>query len=322
MTSKVSVIIPVFNLEEYLSEGVQSIIDQTLQNIEIIIVNDGSTDNTLEIAKTFSEKDNRITLINLKKNQGQSAARNTGLRITKGKYIYFFDGDDILKKDALEKCYNTAEKYDLDIVNFDADTFYHQNSKNQFSPNYNRNNMIPDKVFSDDEYFDFLVTNNILKVSVPLNLIKKKIILKNKLSFKKGIIHEDDLFTTKLYILASRIKHLNCKYYLRRIRPNSTMTTAKSEKNVYSYMQVVENLYEFYLNKYRKKTLERRIQSLLNSIIYLTISLNKDKKYFKKIKTRILKRIPKILNLKMRIKLQLPKLFFLYLKFRRSIKTY
>lgn len=93
---KVSIIVPVYNVEEYLVKCLDSLVNQTLKEIEIICINDGSTDNSLEILNTYAQKDSRITIID-KKNEGVSAARNTGLNISKGEYIMFVDSDDYLE---------------------------------------------------------------------------------------------------------------------------------------------------------------------------------------------------------------------------------
>lgn len=100
---KVSVIIPVYNTEKYVKESVESIMQQTLQNIEIIIINDGSTDNSLSVVNLLAQQDRRITVYS-QSNQGLSIARNTGLEKVKGEFIYFMDSDDLLTNDALKTC--------------------------------------------------------------------------------------------------------------------------------------------------------------------------------------------------------------------------
>ena len=111
---KVSVVIPVYNVEGYLEECLDSVINQTLEDIEIICINDGSTDNSLEILEEYAKKDNRIKILN-QENQGISATRNNGLKICKGKYICFLDSDDYLELNALMETYDISEKYSLDI---------------------------------------------------------------------------------------------------------------------------------------------------------------------------------------------------------------
>ena len=109
----VSVIIPVFDTECYLPTCLDSILNQTLDNIEIICINDGSTDNSLEILKNYQKKDNRIKIIN-KDNEGQGVARNIGIDNAVGEYIAFVDSDDFIKEDMLEKLYESSKNNNLD----------------------------------------------------------------------------------------------------------------------------------------------------------------------------------------------------------------
>ena len=114
---------PVYNVESYLEESLQRILTQTFQDIEIICVNDGSTDRSEAILKSIAKKDLRVIVIN-QSNQGQSAARNVGVKTAHGKYIYFMDSDDKLEENAIEILYREAEKEELDLLLFDGTSFY------------------------------------------------------------------------------------------------------------------------------------------------------------------------------------------------------
>ena len=119
---KVSVIVPVYNAEEHLNQCLDTIVNQTLKEIEIICVDDGSTDNSLEILNQYAQKDTRIKVIQ-QKNQYAGVARNNGLKIARGEYVIFLDSDDFFKEDLLEKTYNQGKKVDADIVLFGAKCF-------------------------------------------------------------------------------------------------------------------------------------------------------------------------------------------------------
>lgn len=120
---KVSVILPVYNVAPYLDETFASLLSQTLQEIEIIAVNDGSKDNSEDIIKKYAQQDARISYFS-QKNQGQSAARNLALQHAKGEYIYMMDSDDVLANpDALRICYEYAEQNKADFIFFDGDIF-------------------------------------------------------------------------------------------------------------------------------------------------------------------------------------------------------
>ena len=118
----VSVILPAWNVSPYLRQCLDSIVSQTLTNIEIICVDDGSTDGTLDILREYAEKDSRILVIH-QENQGAGAARNNAMRYAKGKYLSFLDSDDFFEPDMLEKSWEAAERNNADIVVFGCD-FY------------------------------------------------------------------------------------------------------------------------------------------------------------------------------------------------------
>ena len=113
--AKISIIIPVYNVKKFLNKCLKSIVNQTFTDLEIICINDGSTDKSLSILNSFAQKDNRIIVIN-QSNQGQSCARNAGLAIATGEYTGFVDSDDWIDLDFYEKLYTAAEKYNADIV--------------------------------------------------------------------------------------------------------------------------------------------------------------------------------------------------------------
>ncbi|WP_220607566.1 glycosyltransferase family 2 protein [Methanobrevibacter oralis] len=114
---KISAILAVFNEEKFIIKAIESLINQTIREIEIIIVNDGSSDNSLNIINDYCKKDSRITIIN-QENMGLGASRNNAMKIAKGEYIAFLDGDDWFKLDALEIAYNEASKKNTDITFF------------------------------------------------------------------------------------------------------------------------------------------------------------------------------------------------------------
>ena len=125
----VSVIVPVYNTGKYVGQCLDSILSQTMQNIEVICVNDGSTDDSLCIISQYARRDSRVKVIS-QANQGQSVARNAGLRVACGEYIYFCDSDDYISQDMIEYLYNTAKNKDLDMVLFNADSFLDPDSVN------------------------------------------------------------------------------------------------------------------------------------------------------------------------------------------------
>ena len=120
---KVSIIIPIYNVEEYLEECLKSAVNQSLQEIEIICVNDGTPDNSMDIVKRYAAADHRIVIVE-KENGGLSSARNAGLQAAKGEYVYFLDSDDYILENAMEVLYGQASKDALDNIYFDAESFF------------------------------------------------------------------------------------------------------------------------------------------------------------------------------------------------------
>ena len=126
----ISVIVPVFNLEEYIGECLESILKQTFQNIEIIVVDDNSSDGSVKVIEQFARKDSRIKMILLDKNHGAGHARNVGMQSARGDYLMFLDGDDFFSTDMLEKLYSMCEKYSADIAVCNAYMHDHMSGKN------------------------------------------------------------------------------------------------------------------------------------------------------------------------------------------------
>ncbi|MCC8187536.1 MAG: glycosyltransferase [Bacteroides sp.] len=239
---KVSIIIPMYNTAEYVYEALTSIMEQTLQEIEIIVVNDGSTDQSPNIVRELSEKDPRIQLIH-QENQGQSVARNQGIARATGTYLYFMDSDDVLHKEALSACYACCERDTLDFVFFNAEIL---NKDNSFSKalNYERGqgNIQENQVYPGEEVFELQLSSSSYSASPCLSLIRTAFITRNHFRFYPGIIHEDELFTTLLYLRARRVGFLNQSFFKRRFRSDSVMTRTFSRRNIEGYFTVADQL--------------------------------------------------------------------------------
>ena len=263
---------PVYNTEQYVNEALMSIINQTLKDIEIIVINDGSTDNSLHIVTKIAEKDNRIQIYS-QENQGQSVARNIGINKAKGEYIYFMDSDDLLDLEALECCYNKCETENLDFVFFDADIIC-ENKELSFSYDYHRPE-IEEKVYNGIELLNELIDKYLYRVAPWMNFIRLSYLHKISLSFYPGIIHEDELFCAILYIEAGRVGRIGKDFFKRRIRGNSTMTKQFSWKNIEGYFTVIEQLKKYIERKpeYVKAIICRYIKIMLNIIIRNSHSL-------------------------------------------------
>jgi len=236
---EISVIIPVYNTEEYVRDAIMSILNQTLKEIEIIVVNDGSTDNGLQIIKELAESDTRIQVYS-QENQGQAIARNYGLEKAKGKYLYFMDSDDLLEKEALTCCYEKCEKENLDFVFFDAEVFGDTKWTSSFF-DYDRSKIVKNSVYTGKEILDLLLQFDAFRAPSWLYLVKHDFVRHAGIRFCP-VRHEDLLFSSFVHIYSQRVGYLSRKFFRRRLRPNSVMTTRYSSEDINAYLTIIGEL--------------------------------------------------------------------------------
>ncbi|MCR5651796.1 MAG: glycosyltransferase [Lachnospiraceae bacterium] len=233
-TTKVSVIIPVYNVEPYLRECLDSVVNQTLRDIEIICVDDGSTDGSPAILEEYRNKDSRIKVIT-QENRGQSVARNRGMDAACGEYIYFIDSDDYVDTVLLEKTTALADEMDLDVLVFGLESFVESGEKSgelQFSVRSAQNSP---GVFSGVGYMKWAKDNDAYPPIVVAQLWRAGFFADNALRFDEGIIYEDELFSFKAFMAAKRVFQItDCYYHYRRWKDSTTLKPA-SHKNVESY---------------------------------------------------------------------------------------
>ncbi len=271
----ISVVVPVYNTGAYLEATLDSVVNQTLKKIEIIVVNDGSTDNSAEIINHFQENDSRIVVIN-QENAGLSMARNAGINKATGEYIYFMDSDDLLDQEALMSCHRFAVDNDLDLVCFDAQTFMDEGLKEEasFLFDYSRSALLSKGIYTGRDFLTRLVNGGGYKASVCLYILKKSLLDDLSLSFYKEIYHEDELFTPQILLNANHIGYLPYGYFKRRIRAGSIMQNAFSAKNLTSYLTVVKELKNSSLIKNKDRaTVDVLLIDILNVVTYRSNSL-------------------------------------------------
>ncbi|MBS5978835.1 MAG: glycosyltransferase [Dysgonomonas mossii] len=271
---KVSVIIPVYNTELFVEEAIKSVLNQTLTDIEVIVVNDGSTDNSLQVIERLANTDSRIKKIT-QENQGQSVARNLGLNIAKGEYIYFMDSDDILKEDSLSYCYEKCNKEQLDFVFFDAINFGNENIS--FPLSYNRKGKINDHlIYKGPEILNMLLDIKQYRVPLWLYFIKTSFIKENELLLQAGISHEDQIFSAQIFYLAERVGYIPEIFFMRRIRANSVMTSVFSMRNITSYFKISRYLLKFVESKPQsiQELNTKTIKYIFDPAVYASHSLS------------------------------------------------
>lgn len=237
---KVSVVIPVYNTAEYLTEAINSILIQSLHDIEIIAVNDGSEDNSLQILKQLALVDSRLKVISFDRNVGVSVCRNKGIEAANGEFLYLFDSDDILSNDCLELCYQKLSESTYDFIIFDGVSFYQEGTNTGFSPNYERTKYLKNNSYSGKQILQELQKHKAYSCSVCLCFIRVEYLKKLGLRFYPGVLYEDVLFSIILYLSAKKVGFVNRSFFQRRIRPNSTMTSSISQKSL-DYRFIVSN---------------------------------------------------------------------------------
>lgn len=230
---KLSVIVPVYNVEKYLVECLNSIVNQTLDKIQIIIVNDGSTDSSFDIINDYSSRYSNIKVIN-QKNKGLAQARNVGVDNAEGEYITFLDSDDWIEKDMYEKMYNKAKKYECPLVISDIDLVW----SNGKIKRYNKFNLKEDRIYTKDEHYKLLLMRKLQCQAV--NKIYRTDIWKNSnIRFEEGRYYEDII---PAFIVAKEYEKcmfINEGLYKYRMRDNS-ITATISEKKIYDLIHAVD----------------------------------------------------------------------------------
>ncbi len=257
---KFSIIIPVYNVEEYLKECLESIINQSFKDFEVICVNDGSTDNSLKILQKYAENDERFKVLN-QENQGQGVARNNALKIANGEYILFVDPDDFVEFDMLEVLKERLDVQNVDVAFFDYQIFgedietkivrFMDEMKNNLNINIDNNS-----VFNWQE----LVKNNFSCAAMMVwnKVYSNKFLEANHIQFAPNKHAEDHIFSIGATLLADKISYINKTLYHYRYRPDSSVNKV-SENNfcIFENFKILENflkqnsLFEKYKNDYR-----------------------------------------------------------------------
>lgn len=239
MNIAISIIVPVYNSEKYIDKCLESLVNQTLNNIEIIIVNDNSNDNSLLKINRYVDIYDNIILINKKTNEGVSKARNDALRIAKGKYILFVDSDDTIDCSACNILYNTAIKNDIDIIMFNFKYVYLNN--NQVS---SKTNLIDNKVYNSEYMIkEILTTRNNVQGYIWNKFYRKELLISNEITFREDIkLYEDYLFNIETFLVSKTIKYLDLDLYYYLQHPNSSIRKIdiQNTKNVSKIINTIK----------------------------------------------------------------------------------
>jgi glycosyltransferases involved in cell wall biogenesis len=271
----ISVIVPVYNVEKYIKKGIESLLAQSYQNIEIILVDDGSPDNSPAILDQYTKKDSRIKVLH-QKNQGVSTARNNGIKISNGEYILFVDGDDYVGKDYVEFFYKLISQKSADIaVNYDL-----------FSAlNSSHNHHEKEEVESPEQIIEDIYLGK-MNVAVWNKMYKKSFLEKNNIRFNPKIWYgEGMLFNIECLSSTKKIAVGSRKVYYQVYNQNSAMRSFNMESNLCGIRSL--ELQKKYLDKKNKKLIrawEYHLRCFNRSILTGIIKTNSKKKYYSQYK--------------------------------------
>lgn len=229
--SLVSIIVPVYNVQQWLNKCIDSLISQSYKNIEVLLINDGSTDRSGEICDEYSRTDSRIKVIHIS-NNGQSVARNKGLHISKGEYVLFIDSDDYLcDREIIKKFVNILNNSKCDFI-YTSYCRFNDGNENEITEilpinltNKDIENKLGKNILAD------LITKSSFHHAPYLKVCRRDFILKNNLYFREGYYHEDVEWSFKVFYYAKKIVIYNDSWYMRRMRENSTITS-RDEKSI------------------------------------------------------------------------------------------
>lgn len=246
MKKSISIIIPIYNVEKYLKQCLDSIYKLSLENKEIILVNDGSTDNSLKIAEEYYKKYKEHTKLITQKNGGLSDARNTGIKNSIGEYLFFLDSDDFVNSESLERFFREGIEKKQEIL---IGNYFHYYSDESNKKRVDLVKYSEKLVGIYNKNGDFFIEKGMEEksfvVNVWKNLYQKEFLIKKELHFEKGLLHEDLLFTLQSFRLAKKVGCSKEKfYYYRQDNSGSIMRTLK-EKNYVHMIYIIDKLIDF-----------------------------------------------------------------------------
>ena len=265
----IAIIVPIYNTEKYLKDCLNSIINQTVPFAEVILINDGSTDNSYEIAKEYEKKYTNICVYS-QENLGQAVARNRGLKLVTQEYVMFLDSDDYIRNDTVEILSNVINKNKLDVLYFDSDVKVESETYSKIN-RYSRIGKVDEILMTGKEYFvkNFPQT---YVVSPCMVLFNVGYLRQNDIIFPEVRAYEDEVFSFIAMIKAQKVKYLPEMLYVRRYRANSTMTSTLTGTKWYTlatcYLQNWKYIIQ-HLNEYTTLEIESMQVYLLKKYLEL-----------------------------------------------------
>lgn len=259
----VSIVIPVYNVDKYLSECLESVIGQTYRNIEVICVDDASTDHSLNILEEYSRRDKRIQVIKNEKNRGQAFARNAGLAQVRGKYVYFLDSDDYIELYAIEKLVHDAEEYRTECIFFNSRLLVDMKTVGRGAGLNFDLKELDRKPCDGPALFKIMVQKKVYSNSLWRRFWRTNFLIKNDLKFADELrTSEDGLFSVQAILCGRRMMTVDETYHIYRRREGSLTTEASIQK-----MVSVFKAYILLLDFWRNHRFGESIDELLNEYL-------------------------------------------------------
>lgn len=263
----VSVVVPVYNAEAWLHECLDSVLAQTLQEFEVVCINDGSRDGSAAILEGYRQQEPRVRVF-AQENGGLAAARNHGLRVARGAWVHFLDADDTIEPQALEVLVREATDHDLDILLFDGSAIYDPPELEEQFPHFRtlyRSSEPHAGVQTGQDMFEHLSDSRDYRPSACLYLSSMEHLRGNDLLFNEGMLYEDTIFTLRNLFAAQRVMHVGHALYNRRVRPDSIVTRPPGADNFKSYLrctcEMLEMLCHGQLHAGAARALEVRLRN-------------------------------------------------------------
>lgn len=243
---KVSVIIPVYNVEPYVAECLESVQRQTLRDIEILCINDASTDGSFEIVRKLAAEDQRIQCYENSRNLGLASTRNCGLELARGQYVYFLDSDDMIRPETLAQLYRKAVEDELDAVVFSSRFIYESEElKEKFSKDRSGFGHVYPGILTGKELFMRWMETWEWMPSQPRYFYDRSFLENNWIRFPDGMLHEDESFAFDVLMKARRMRILDEAWFIRRFRKDSIMSSVPTMKNVESCLEILQQAGEY-----------------------------------------------------------------------------
>ena len=268
---KFSIIIPVYNVEKYLDHCLNSVLTQSFEDYEIILVNDGSTDKSGDICDQYASKYEKIKVIH-KENEGLSEARNVAIRDAKGKYIVLLDSDDWLAEDALQSADNAIKKYNNPDIVINRMISYYEETQSYVECEYKFDEIVMNNK-PNHEVFEMCYAMPDFLGPPWIFIINREYLQKNQLYFPKGLLHEDEHWSPITLINAKKIGYNNELLYCYRVNRVGSITKSLNIKKEYDKIRIIDKLIE---ESKKEKYIEKEKQMLLNrcSSLYLGVLKN------------------------------------------------